>query len=155
MNRPSTRNWWDISIVCLLGSALFYVFSRTSADPDLWGHIRFGEDLWRTGSVVREDVYSYLSGDQVWINHEWLAEVIFYSVFANTGATGLIIFKSSLSLLVVGIIYWHLRQRISATRQTVILTVVFSLSLVINRSGTPVWQSSVKKLTINEIQSYS
>ena len=94
MKRPSTRNWRDISIVCLLGSALFYVFSRTSADPDLWGHIRFGEDLWRTGRVVREDVYSYLSGDQVWINHEWLAEVIFYSVFANTGATGLIIFKS-------------------------------------------------------------
>ena len=130
MKRPSTRNWRDISIVCLLGSALFYVFSRTSADPDLWGHIRFGEDLWRTGSVVREDVYSYLSGDQVWINHEWLAEVIFYAVFANAGATGLIIFKSCLSLLVVGIIYWHLRQRISATRQTVILTVVFSLSLI-------------------------
>ena len=135
MKRPSTRNWRDISIVCLLGSALFYVFSRTSADPDLWGHIRFGEDLWRTGSVVREDVYSYLSGDQVWINHEWLAEVIFYSVFANTGATGLIIFKSCLSLLVVGIIYWHLRQRISASRRTVILTVVFWFSRITILAG--------------------
>ena len=130
MKRPSTRNWRDISIVCLFGSALFYVFSRTSADPDLWGHIRFGEDLWRTGRIVREDIYSYLSGDQVWINHEWLAEAIFYAVFANAGATGLIIFKSCLSFLVVGIIYWHLRQQISVTPRTVILTVVFSLSLI-------------------------
>ena len=112
--------------MCLLGSALFFVFSRTSADPDLWGHIRFGEDLWRTGRIVREDVYSYLSGDQLWINHEWLSEAIFYAVFANAGATGLIIFKSCLSLLIVGIIYWHLKQKISATRRAVMLTVVFS-----------------------------
>ena len=130
MKRPSTRNWRDISILCLFGSALFYVFSRTSADPDLWGHIRFGEDLWRTGRIVREDIYSYLSGDQVWINHEWLAEAIFYAVFANAGATGLIIFKSCLSLLVIGIIYWHLRQQISVTPRKAILTVVFSLSLI-------------------------
>ena len=130
MKRPSTQNWRDISIVCLFGSALFYVFSRTSADPDLWGHIRFGEDLWRTGRIAREDIYSYLNGDQVWVNHEWLAEAIFYAVFTNAGATGLIIFKSCLSLLVIGIIYWHLRQQISVTPRTAILTVVFSLSLI-------------------------
>jgi hypothetical protein len=130
MKLPSTRNWRDIGIVCLFGSALFYVFSRTSADPDLWGHIRFGEDLWQTGRIVREDIYSYLSGDQLWINHEWLAEAIFYAVFAGTGATGLIIFKSCLSLLVVGIIYWHLKQQISVTPRAAILAVVFSLSLI-------------------------
>jgi len=58
---------WAVSVLC---------FSRTSADPDLWGHVRFGQDLWQTGRIVREDIYSYLTGDQVWINDERLSEAI-------------------------------------------------------------------------------
>jgi hypothetical protein len=126
----STRNWRDISILCFLGSALFYVFSRTSADPDLWGHIRFGEDLWRTGKIVRQDIYSYLTGDQLWINHEWLSEAIFYAVFAGAGSAGLIVFKSCLSLLIVGIIYCHLRQQVSVALRAAILALVFTMSLI-------------------------
>ncbi len=128
--KQSTRNWRDISILSFLGSALFYVFSRTSADPDLWGHIRFGEDLWRTGRIVRQDIYSYLTGDQLWINHEWLSEAIFYAVFAGAGSTGLIVFKSCLSLLIVGIIYCHLRQQVSVALRAAFLAVVFTLSLI-------------------------
>ena len=116
--------------MCFLGSALFYVFSRTSADPDLWGHIRFGEDLWRTGRIVRPDIYSYLTGDQLWINHEWLSEAIFYAVFAGAGSTGLIVFKSCLSLLIVGIIYCHLRQQVSVALRAASLALVFSMSLI-------------------------
>jgi hypothetical protein len=126
----STRNWREIGILCLFGSALFYVFSRTSADPDLWGHIRFGEDLWRTGKIVRVDIYSYLSGDQLWINHEWLAEAMFAAVFTGGGAPGLIVFKSCLALLIVGILYWYLRQQISVVPRAAILAIVFTLSLI-------------------------
>jgi hypothetical protein len=127
---PSTRNWREISILCLLGSVLFYVFSRTSADPDLWGHVRFGRDLWETGRIVREDIYSYLTGDQLWINHEWLSEAIFYFAFATAGSAGLIAFKSGLALLIVAFLYWHLRQQIPVALHAAILTGVFSLSLI-------------------------
>ena len=49
----------------------------TEADPDLWGHLRFGLDTVAAGRIVRTDIYSYLSGrHQPWINHEWLAEAI-------------------------------------------------------------------------------
>src|SRR5215510_6597738 len=129
MMQRSKRNWHELGY-CPLLAACCYVFSRTSADPDLWGHIKFGEDLWRTGKIVREDIYSYLSGDQLWINHEWLAEAIFYAVFASMGATGLIIFKSCLSLLVVGIIYWYLKQQNLANLRAAILAVAFSVSLI-------------------------
>jgi hypothetical protein len=130
VKRPSTWNWQEISIVCLLGSVLFYVFSRTSADPDLWGHVRFGQDLWQTGRIVREDIYSYLTGDQVWINHEWLSEAIFYFAFAAAGSVGLIAFKSGLAFLIVAFLYWHLRQQIAVALHAAILTGVFSLSLI-------------------------
>ena len=130
VKRESTRNWPEISILGLLGSALFYVFSRTSADPDLWGHIRFGQDLWQTGRLFREDTYSYLTGDQVWINHEWLAEAIFYFFFAGAGPAGLIALKSALALLIVAIVYWNLKQQIPVSSRAAILAVVFSLSLL-------------------------
>jgi hypothetical protein len=127
---PSTRNWREFSILCLLGSVLFHVFSRTFADPDLWGHVKFGKDLWQTGRIVREDVYSYLSGDQLWINHEWLAEAIFYVVFAAAGSPGLIVFKTSLSLLITGIVYREVSRQVSVPLRAGCLVVVFSLSLI-------------------------
>jgi hypothetical protein len=130
VRRPSTRNWREIGILCLLGSVLFYVFSRTSADPDLWGHIRFGQDLWQTGQIAREDIYSYLTGDQLWINHEWLAEAIFYLAFATGGPAGLIAFKSGLALLILAFLYWQLRQQIAHPLHAAILTGGFSLSLI-------------------------
>src|SRR5262245_59808610 len=129
MIAKSNWNWKETSVVCLLGSALLYVFSRTVADPDLWGHIKFGEDLWQTGKVVRGDIYAYLTGDQPWINHEWLAEGIFYSVYALAGASGLVAFKCGLALLLTGIIYTNLRQQDVKTLRAGILTVVFSLNL--------------------------
>ena len=52
-----------------------FVFSPLIVDPDLWGHVRFGQDLLETGSIVRADPYSYLTAGQPWINHEWLAEL--------------------------------------------------------------------------------
>jgi hypothetical protein len=88
----------------------FMFFLAHPPIPDLWGHVRFGQDLWQTGRIVREDIYSYLTGDQVWINHEWLSEAIFYFAFAAAGSVGLIAFKSGLAFLIVAFLYWHLRQ---------------------------------------------
>ena len=67
---------------------------RTVADPDLWGHVRFGQDILRTGSIIQADTYSYRTAGQLWINHEWLAEVIFAGLYDRFGPTGLIVSKS-------------------------------------------------------------
>jgi hypothetical protein len=42
-------------LVCLA------VMARTEADPDLWGHVRFGADIVAAQSVPRVDVYSFTS----------------------------------------------------------------------------------------------
>jgi hypothetical protein len=125
----STQNWQDLCLACLFGSVFVYVFSRTVADPDLWGHLKFGQDLWRTGKILRGDIYSYVTGDQLWINHEWLAEGIFYSVFAIAGTSGLVAFKCGLALMLTGIIYTNLKQHLEETLRAGILTIVFSLIL--------------------------
>ena len=50
--------------------AFLVVLSFTSADPDLWGHVRFGMDILRDGHTRHIDTYSFAS-DRPWVNHEW------------------------------------------------------------------------------------
>jgi len=94
----------------LVGFSLFW-FSYTIADPDLWGHIRFGQEILRTGSIVQADIYSYRTGGQPWINHEWLSEVIFAGLYNLSGPAGLIVFKVLVSFLILGLSHAHLRRR--------------------------------------------
>jgi hypothetical protein len=77
-------------------------------DPDLWGHVRFGLDLLGTRRIVRPDPYSYVSGDQPWINHEWLAEAVLALVFQLAGPTGLIVLKVAIGALIGLVLARHL-----------------------------------------------
>jgi hypothetical protein len=68
-----------------------------SADTDLWGHLRFGEAHWESGRLERSDPYSFTSGD-VWINHEWLSELLFFASYKAGGDLGLLLLKLTLGL---------------------------------------------------------
>jgi len=103
--------WLNASLVTVVMSVALFALSRTVADPDLWGHVKFGGDIWREGRIILPDPYSYVTGDQLWFNHEWLAEVIFYVAFALGQAPGLIAFKTAVSLVIVGAVYRHLCAR--------------------------------------------
>src|SRR5574341_2531731 len=79
-------SWFTLSVVCLVMGMITFLLSNTAADPDLWGHVKFGHDIWRSGQIVQRDTYSYLTGDQPWINHEWLAELVVAAIFALWGS---------------------------------------------------------------------
>jgi hypothetical protein len=65
-----------------------------------------------------------MTGDQVWINHEWLAEGILALVYGALGASGLIGFKVLLALGIVGLAYQYLRrQGLVALRAWVLVAV--------------------------------
>ena len=109
--------WWNASLIALgLAMALFRLIP-TEADPDLWGHLRFGLDTLGTlgtGSIVRADIYSYLSGlsgDYPWINHEWLAEVIMATAWNAAGAAGIVAVKVAIGLAIAIVVCRHLIAR--------------------------------------------
>jgi hypothetical protein len=77
--------------------------ARTQADPDLWGHVRFGIDILETGDLPSVDPYSFTQ-DRPWINHEWLSELTMGAAWRWGGTAGLTLLKSVLviaALLVV------------------------------------------------------
>lgn len=92
-------------------SAGVYVHTRTLADPDLWGHIVFGERIWQTWKVAQPDIYSYVMPGRIWSNHEWLIDVVFYAVFRTFGPTGLVIMKLAVIALILGLLYRHFERR--------------------------------------------
>lgn len=103
--------WSERALIAVVMSLAFYRFSITVADPDLWGHVKFGETIWTAGRIALPDPFSYLTAGRLWLNHEWLSEVIFYLVFAVAGSTGLVVMKLTLGLVVVGFLYRRLRHR--------------------------------------------
>ena len=127
----SVRNplWLTGSVVCLVMSVVAHTASQTVADPDLWGHVKFGQDILQSGKIVDRDPYSYLTSGQVWINHEWLSEAIFAAIFSLGGSTALILMKTSLTLLTLGLVYGYLiRHGLSALRGGILL--MFALLLI-------------------------
>jgi hypothetical protein len=106
--------WWNASLIALGFAMALFRLIPTEADPDLWGHLRFGLDTVATGRIVRTDIYSYLSGlsgVHPWINHEWLAEAIMASAWNTAGAAGLVAVKVAIGLGIAIVVCRHLTRR--------------------------------------------
>ena len=88
----------------LILAAVFWALG-SNADPDLWGHIKFGLDTLEKGSLLRQDIYSYSAYGSEWINHEWLSEVVFALIYKNSGVPGLVLFKFIIAIFTLFLIF--------------------------------------------------
>ena len=73
----------------VVAAVAIVVLATTYADPDLWGHVLFGRDIVSARSIPSADPYSFTS-DRVWVNHEWLSEVVMATAYRAGGTAGLI-----------------------------------------------------------------
>jgi hypothetical protein len=91
-------------LVLLAALGLFAMAARNVTDPDVWWHLRNGELIIQTHSVPRTDPFSFTRFGQAWVNHEWLSDVLIFSLYRLTGWSGLILAFTSIiatSLLLV------------------------------------------------------
>ena len=110
----------------------FTQFAFVTADPDLWGHIRFGQDIWQHGWVHDTDPFSFTAEGHTWINHEWLVEVTFYLIYHTFDSTGLLVFKAVLGIFIV-----HLLSSIyfARTSNLTVYLLVFALIIPVMSPG--------------------
>ncbi len=119
--------WLTLAAWVLVFCSGMHHFSLVTADPDLWGHIRFGEEIWRLGALEPTDPYAFTTAGTVWLNHEWLTELIFFGVYQNTGDFGLLTGK-----LLIGFAVILITAAICSFRQQhpVVLAVIMVLGVI-------------------------
>jgi len=102
---------------------------QLSSDPDLWGHLRSGQDFLSTLAVPTSDVYSFTS-DRAWINHEWLTDVVLASVYRLGGTFAFAILAATLVLAALAIARWSARRSgVAGWRLEVLTALVFFLGV--------------------------
>lgn len=86
------EKWGSWALPASLLAVVLCLVSFTRADPDLWGHIRFGEDIIDQRTLATTDPYSF-TADRPWVNHEWLSEVTMAVAHRYGGSAGLVLLK--------------------------------------------------------------
>ena len=88
---------------------LALLVTGTAADPDLWGHLRFGLDMLETGTIHTADPYSF-TADRPWVNHEWLAELLMAIGYRLAGPAGLVLLKLAVIAVVAAVAFRVARE---------------------------------------------
>jgi hypothetical protein len=89
-----------LAVLIVVASALHFLGGR-AADPDLWGHLKYGEQILAQGRVPKVDVFSYTAPGQPFYDHEWLSDAAFAALYRVAGAPGLIGLKVALCTLML------------------------------------------------------
>jgi hypothetical protein len=99
------------SFPAMLGMALvgrvFYEARAFFVDPDLWWHVKVGQDILATHRFPTVDPYSFTVVGQPWIAYEWLGDVLLGAVARAGGVLGLDILLFALASLVMLALYGY------------------------------------------------
>ncbi len=75
-----------ISLVAYLSIFLGSLYLPT--DPDLGWHLKYGEYFFKTGSMLRDNIFSTMMSDYKWVNHSWASDLLVYISYNTFGFLG-------------------------------------------------------------------
>ncbi len=101
---PDARPAIVASLLALVVAGLLAVFP--DPDPDIWWHLKTGEVIVTQQTIPRTDPFTYTAEGRPWVTHEWLTEVILYSVHRAGGVNLLLALKALLVLAALGLGAW-------------------------------------------------
>ncbi len=110
----------------LLSVFLFSI--RPITDNDVWWHLATGKYILENKKIPNSDPFSYTNYGGEWIDHAWLAQVIFFSAYNAFGALGLVLLKSILVVLAFYLLYLRSRLHMGGLFSIFTLYVAASLS---------------------------
>jgi len=105
---PQKRSgkWFRLGFLLAAAMGCAVALSPNPADPDLWGHVRYGRDVLQTGELATTTTYSYTAEGFRWINHENLMELGLAAGADSIGSQGMLVAKCALGMLVIALIAW-------------------------------------------------
>jgi len=102
----------SVFLFWLLAAVLtFWSFGFTTVmGSDLWCHLASGRWIWETGSLRFKDPWSFTRFGQVWMNHEWLSDLIFHAWSRWFGMATLVWWKWSVLVAAFVLVFLALRR---------------------------------------------
>jgi len=115
----------------VLFTMLFVLAVRQSVsiDPDLWWHLKAGQQIIDTRSIPHTDDYSFTKQGSEWVAHEWLSEVIMDAIYRVTGLTGLVTIFSLIIVIALWLTYRRCEGRPYAASIAIVLGAAASFPL--------------------------
>src|SRR4051794_33597837 len=89
-NQRASMVW--LALFLVVASALHFLGGNV-ADPDLWGHVRYGEMILDGHGLPRADIFSYTAAGAPFYDHEWLSDLVFASLYRIGGSAALVLLK--------------------------------------------------------------
>lgn len=103
----------NIFAIIAIISATFFATTVALPAPDLWWQLSVGRYFHETGKILQENIFSYTSFNTPVIDHEWLAEILFYKLYLFGGLDLLYLLKSSILSVIFLLLYILLRKTYS------------------------------------------
>lgn len=127
--KPVVSHWREVLWLCVFVMFGLVVMSRSKADPDLWGHVTYGKEVLRDGHLHEFTTWSYAVDDFRWVNHENIAELMMAAADNFGGQTALLLLKSLLTLIVLGLPLWAARKAGAGLITCFVLVVLLSFNI--------------------------
>ena len=115
--------WLTRGIILLLTLVAANLLAWRTIEPDLWGHIKYGEDWIHAGEMPRTATHTFSTPDQPWVNHENLFELAVAMGQRTIGGLGLMIFKCIAGL-------WLLWSMVQTARRRGVNTLVAVVAMI-------------------------
>ena len=127
------NNWFFIIFIFSLS---IFSLSFFKVDPDYLWHIKAGEYMFHHG-LLTKDIFSWSVVSHYWMSHEWLFEIIIYSLKSLFGKYHLFIYCFSCICFLMFTIYFGIREHIQKNALFSILWLFCSVILCISVQGRP------------------
>lgn len=92
------------SISIVLFALLFMAALTSFAAFDVWWHLKTGDYILTEG-LPDHDIFSYTAQGERWITHEWLSEILFFSLASLAGLNIIIVLKALLIATTLTIVF--------------------------------------------------
>lgn len=79
-------------------------------DLDLGWHLRYGEHFFKTGSVLKDNITSFVWPNYQWVQASWGYDLLLYQIFSHFGFFGVSLCASIFTLLTFIIITYPLKR---------------------------------------------
>ncbi len=136
LDRPASADrpdWLRRGFILAAILACAVALSPSNVDPDLWGHVQYGEDLLADGVLPETATHTFTAEGHRWINHENLSELAFALGYRHLGPRGLLWAKCLLGLGVMVLMVWV------GGRRGVELPVMCGVMLLVATTLTAFW----------------